>query len=78
MLRTLLLVIALIVIIGIALVATGVVDLTRDSNGAVTVKTNDVTIGTQPANVSVPDVSMKTRQVEVPSISVANSQSNGQ
>jgi hypothetical protein len=76
--RTLLLVIALLLVVGIVLVATKVIDLSRDSNGAVTLKTNDVTFGTTPANVTVPEVTLKDRQIEVPSVTVGNSQANTQ
>ena len=75
--RTLLLLVALLLIIGIVLVMTGVVNLSRDGNGALTVSTENVTIGTTPANVTVPEVSLKERQVEVPSVTVGN-QTNGQ
>jgi hypothetical protein len=78
MLRTILLLIALVILVGIVLVATNVVDLRRESNGALTVKTNDVTVGTTTRNVTMPVVKTEERQVEVPSISVANSQANGQ
>jgi preprotein translocase subunit SecF len=70
--RTLLLLIALLLIIGIVLVATGVVNLSRDSNGAISVTTENVTIGTTPANVTVPVVGTETRQVDVPSVTVGN------
>ena len=75
--RTLLLLVALLLIIGIVLVATGVVNLNRNSNGALSVTTENITIGTTPANVTVPEVTLRERQVEVPSITVGN-QANGQ
>ena len=78
MLRTLLLIVALVVIIGIVLVATGVVHLNRDANGNVTVTTNPVTIGTETRNVTVPVVRTETRQIETPSITVGNSAANAQ
>ena len=70
MLRTLLLLIALLIVIGIALVGFGVINLNRSTNGAVTIETRDVEVGTTPANVQVPAVRMENRQVEVPKISV--------
>ena len=80
MLRTLLLLIALIIVIGIALVGFGVINLNRSGNGAVTIETRDVEVGTTPANVQVPAVRMENRQVELPSISVqdSNAQANSQ
>ena len=78
MLRTLLLIVALIVIIGIVLVATGVVHLNRDGNGAVTVTANPVTVGTEPRNVAVPVVVTENRQIQVPVVSVGNGQANAQ
>lgn len=72
MLRTLLLVIALVIVIGIVLVATHVINLSQDANGTVTLKTNDVSVGTAPANVTVPVVRMETQQVQVPSVTVGN------
>lgn len=67
MLRTLLLLIAFVVILGIVLVATHVINLSQDANGTVTLKTNDVSVGTTTANVQVP----------LPTVSVGN-QANGQ
>jgi hypothetical protein len=80
MLRTLLLLIALIIVIGIALVGFGVINLNRGSDGGVTIQTRDVEVGTTPANVQVPAVVMENRQVELPSISVqdSNAQTNAQ
>ena len=78
MLRTLLLILALIVIIGIVLVATGVVHLNRDAGGNVTVTTNPVTVGTETRNVSVPVVRTETRQIETPVVTVGNGAGNAQ
>ena len=72
MLRTLLLVIALVVVIGIALVAFGVVNLNRASDGTVTLETRDVEVGTTTTNVQVPVVRTETRQVEVPRVGLEN------
>jgi hypothetical protein len=79
MLRTLLLIVALVILIGIVLVATGVVHLNRDSNGAVTVTANPVTVGTENRTVQVPVVTMENRTVQVPAVTVGNGQAaNGQ
>ena len=53
MLRTFLLLIALLIVIGIALVYTGVIDIGRNSNGSVTIETQDVEVGTTTRNVQV-------------------------
>jgi hypothetical protein len=73
MIRTLLLIVALILIIGVVLVATGVVHLNRDQNG-VTATVNPVTVGTETRNVTVPVVRTETRQVETPTVTVGNGQ----
>ena len=78
MLRTLLLLIALLVVIGIALVMSGYVNLNQSSDGAVSIQTKDVEMGTTSTNVQVPVVRMETRQVETPSVSVTNGQGNAQ
>ena len=72
MLRTLLLLIALLIVIGIALIASGYVNLRQGSDGTVSIETKDVEVGTTKANVQVPVVKMETRQVEVPSVGVEN------
>jgi hypothetical protein len=69
MLRTLLLLIVLVILIGIALVATGVVNLRQDGNG-VSLETKDLEVGTTVTNVQVPVVRMENRQVEVPTVQV--------
>ena len=78
MLRTLLLLIALLVVIAIALIYTGYVNVGRNSDGSVSIETKDVEFGTTTRNVQVPVVKTETRQVEVPSVSVENSQGNAQ
>ena len=80
MLRTLLLFVALLLVLVIALVGFGVINLTRSDNGSVAIETRDVEVGTEPANVEVPVVRMEDRTVAVPSISVndANQQVNAQ
>jgi hypothetical protein len=69
MLRTLLLLIALLIVIGIGLIAFGVVNLRQDSGG-VSIETRDVEVGTTNATVQVPVVRMEDRQVEVPGVRV--------
>jgi hypothetical protein len=80
MLRTLLLLIALLILIGIALVALGVINLNRGSDGGVTIKTSDVEVGTTERNVQLPVVRMEDRTVEMPSLGVqdGNQQVNAQ
>ncbi|MEA3015208.1 MAG: hypothetical protein QOD42_3753 [Sphingomonadales bacterium] len=51
--RTLLLVIAFILLICVVLVLTGVIHLNRDPNGSITLKTPDVTINSADGNGSV-------------------------
>lgn len=79
MLRTLLLVVGLVIIIGIVLVATGVIHLNRDANGNVTATVNPVTVSTQNTTVQVPVVRMENRTVQTPVVSVGNTPAtNGQ
>ena len=70
--RTILLVIALLIVIAMALVWTGVINLNRNANGSVSIETKNVEIGTTKANVQVPMVRTETRQVDVPSVTVGN------
>ena len=80
MLRTLLLLIALLILIVIGLVASGMINLNRGSDGGVTIETRDVEVGTTPANVQVPAVRLENRQLEVPSVRLedTNQQANAQ
>ncbi|HYI64474.1 MAG TPA: hypothetical protein VEW71_06265 [Allosphingosinicella sp.] len=78
MLRTFLLLIALLILIGITLVATGYVNLRQGADGTVSIETEDVEVGTRTTNVQVPVVKMETRQVETPSVAVTNDQANAQ
>ena len=78
MLRTFLLLIALLILIGITLVATGYVNLRQGADGTVSIETEDVELGTRTTNVQVPVVKMETRQVETPSVAVTNDQANAQ
>ena len=70
MLRTLLLIVALLILIGIALVAFGAINLRQGSDGTVQIETKDVEVGTTETNVQVPVVRMENRTVEVPSVGV--------
>ena len=70
--RTILLFIAFVVVIAVALVWTGVINLNRNANGSVSIETKDVEVGTTKANVQVPVVRSETRQVDVPNVAVSN------
>ena len=72
MLRTLLLLIALLVLIGIGLVYFGAIGVRQESDGTVEIETKDVEVGKTVANIQVPVVRMENRQVEVPSVGVEN------
>ena len=76
--RTILLLIAFVVVIGMALVWTGVINLNRGSDGSVSIETKDVRVGTTTTNVQVPVVKTETRQVEVPSVTTTNGSGNAQ
>jgi hypothetical protein len=76
--RTILLLIAFVVVIAMALVWTGYINLNRHDNGSVSIDAKSVEVGTTSTNVQVPVVKMETRQVEVPSVAVTNGQSNAQ
>ena len=81
--RAILVLLALVVIGAIVLVATGILDVnqTRQARApgvtggqapAYNVEVNPIQVGTTTTNVQVPVVEMKTRQVQVPAIGVAN------
>ena len=71
MLRALLLIVALLIILAIGAVATGLVDVTKPAEERkINVKVNDVDVGTAPANVQVPTVGTTTRQIEVPNVTI--------
>jgi preprotein translocase subunit SecF len=78
MLRTLLLLIALIVVIVMALIWSGYLNLNRQADGSVSIDAKSVEVGTTTTNVQVPVVRTETRQVEVPSVAVTNGQANQQ
>lgn len=78
MFRTILLLIAFVVVIVMALVYTGYINLNRNTDGSVSIETKDVRVGTTTTNVQMPVVKTETRQVEVPSVAVTNDQGNSQ
>ena len=82
--RAILVLLALVVIGAIVLVAMGIIDVnqTRQAQApgvsggqtpAYNVEVNPIEVGTKTTNVQVPVVEMKTRQVKVPAIGVADS-----
>jgi len=76
MLRKFLLLIALIILVGIGLVWTNVIEIAwnRTAQAPVEVKLNPVEVGTTKQNVQVPVVGTETRQVDVPSLSVGGNE----
>src|SRR3954447_23987531 len=66
--RTILLVIALLIVIALALVWTGVINLNRNANGSVSIETRDVEGGTSKAKVQLPVGGREARQVDVRSV----------
>jgi hypothetical protein len=85
MLRALLLLIAVAILVVIGLVWLNVIDVSqyREAKAptvvagqvpAYDVKVNPINVGTTTTNVSVPTVEMQTKQVEVPAVTVGNSQ----
>jgi hypothetical protein len=72
--RTILLLIALLIVIAIALIFTGVINLRRDADGTVRITTPDVEVGTTATNVQVPVVKMENRSVELPTVAVESNQ----
>ena len=76
MLRALLLIVALLIVLAIGAVATGLVDVTRPQQappGRIDVKVNDVDLGTAPTNVQVPVVGTTTKQLELPQVTIDKS-----
>ena len=74
MLRTLLLLAALIILIVIGLMAVGYISFDRSNDGSLSIDTGAVKVGTTTANVQVPAVRMEEREVEVPSVTVEQAQ----
>jgi hypothetical protein len=71
MLRTLFLLIALVILIAVALVWTGVVSLRQDGNG-VSVETRDIEVRSDAVNITVPVIATENRQVTVPSVGLSD------
>ena len=82
--RFILLIVALAILLVIGLVYTGVISLQQTQPAQAPkfdLKVKDVDVGTTTTNVNLPAIEMKTKQVEVPSISVTDgeaSQANAQ
>ena len=80
--RALLLLVALVILIVIALVYTNVISLhqTQDAQAPkFNLNVKEVQVGTTTTNVQVPAVEMKTKQVEVPNITLSDgNQANAQ
>jgi cytochrome oxidase Cu insertion factor (SCO1/SenC/PrrC family) len=73
--------VALLILLLIAAVWLGLVDLNQTQNAQAPkfeVKVNPVQVGTTTANVQTPTVEMKTRQVEVPSVTVGGGEQANQ
>ena len=77
MLRTLLLFIAFLIVLVIALVGFGVINLRQGQDG-VAIETRDVEHSTEPVNLEEPVVTTENRTLEVPSLQVTdtNQQAN--
>ncbi len=75
MLRTLLIFIILLIVIAIALVGTGIINLRQNEQGGVSLRTSDVDVGSGTTNVKVPVIRLEERQMEVPRVAI--DQGNG-
>jgi cytochrome oxidase Cu insertion factor (SCO1/SenC/PrrC family) len=81
MLRALLIIIALLIVVAIGAVWLGLIDLNQTQTAQAPkfeVKVNPVQVGTTTANVQTPTVEMKTRQVDVPTVSVGGGETANQ
>ena len=80
MIRTLLLLIALLILLAIAAIYMGWIDVRQTQQAQAPKYEADVKvgIGTATTNVTVPTVGTETKQVEYPTVTVDNSQANGQ
>ena len=81
MLRAVLILVALLILLAIGAVWLGLIDLNQTQQAQAPkfeVKVNPVTVGTTTANVQAPSVEMKTRQVEVPSVTVGGGEQANQ
>jgi NADH/NAD ratio-sensing transcriptional regulator Rex len=87
MLRALLVLLLLVVVVGIGLVATGILDVkqiqqaqapavTGGQAPAFDVDVNPIEVGTTTKNVTVPVVGTETRQVEVPTVGIGGGDGN--
>lgn len=77
MLRAILLLIALAILVVIALAYTGIISLNQTQQGQAPkfqVDVQDIDVGTTTRNVQVPAVEMKTKQIEVPSVTVGGAE----
>lgn len=71
MLRAILLIVALLILLALGAVATGLVDVTKPADEPkINVKVNDVDVGTAPANVQMPSLGTTTKQVELPKVTI--------
>jgi hypothetical protein len=71
MLRAILLIVALLIVLALGAVATGLVDVTKPAGEPkINVKVNDVDVGTAPANVQMPSVGTTTKQIELPQVTI--------
>ena len=73
MLRAILLIVALLIVLAIVALKSGLIDVTQTQQAQaprIDLKVNDVNVGTSPANVQVPTVGTTTRQVELPSVTI--------
>lgn len=71
MLRAILLIVALLIVLALGAVATGLVDVTKPADQPkITVKVNDVDVGTAPANVQMPSLGTTTKQIELPAVTI--------
>jgi cytochrome oxidase Cu insertion factor (SCO1/SenC/PrrC family) len=78
--RALLLLVALVILVAIGLVYTGVISLnqTRQAQApAYDLKVKTVEVGTTTANVQVPTVGTKTKQVDVPTLRLGDGNAAG-
>ena len=82
MLRAVLMIVALLILLAIGAVWLGLVDLNQTQQAQAPkfeVKVNPVNVGTTTANIQTPSVEMKTKQVDVPTVSVGGGETaNGQ
>ena len=84
MLRAILLIVALLIVLAIVALKSGLIDVTQTQQAQaqaprIDLKVNDVNVGTSPANVQVPTVGTTTRQVELPSVTIDKGETaNGQ